>query len=453
MAPHVLVGLCLLFACSVGALEDAVDWTVAFTPKSERLKNRQRYRLHIPRVTAAELEANSTLMSGHLPFVVVGAMEGWSAMEKWRNLRYLSQKVPLEWVDYYKANMYSRNDKPFLFKMREATEYFLEPSETGLPRYMQLRLGVNGWKELEKDLFKNGTEGRYLPGAMWGETDWIQKCMPDPKDVDNFYRVNQWNMLLIGETGTGIFLHHDHLAASSWQAHIVGRKAWVICPYDQSKFLSKMVLDLLPWDPDYKRFPEFAKAHCGRVIAEPGDLLYYPAYWYHTTKCLDSPTIGLTGLMVGVEDKRRDISFEVHKQFLLDLQKKCKAPGEDISKKWPGAAPPISPSVCAVLPACFELWNQHVKDIGERYTTENPYADHAAKGAMLEAAGDIAGAVLSYRAAARHDDSLLENWINLQRILSHKDNPDLGSETNTRLLKLCKAQQKSFQKRNSPLEL
>jgi hypothetical protein len=34
--------------------------------------------------------------------------------------------------------------------------------------------------------------------------------------------------LLIGEKGTGIFFHNDHLAAASWQANIVGRKRWVL---------------------------------------------------------------------------------------------------------------------------------------------------------------------------------------------------------------------------------
>ena len=38
-----------------------------------------------------------------------------------------------------------------------------------------------------------------------------------------------------------------------------------------------------------------------QVTAQPGELLYYPAYWWHQTKCLDTPTIGVTGLMVGVE--------------------------------------------------------------------------------------------------------------------------------------------------------
>ena len=66
--------------------------------------------------------------------------------------------------------------------------------------------------------------------------------------IDNFFRVNQWNFLLIGETGTGIFFHKDHLAAASWQAAVVGRKRWILCPYDQNHLLSE---ELFTFKPDY----------------------------------------------------------------------------------------------------------------------------------------------------------------------------------------------------------
>ena len=51
------------------------------------------------------------------------------------------------------------------------------------------------------------------------------------RDFNSFVRLflhhstlGSYAQLLIGETGTGIFLHHDHLATASWQAHVVGRK-------------------------------------------------------------------------------------------------------------------------------------------------------------------------------------------------------------------------------------
>ena len=78
---------------------------------------------------------------------------------------------------------------------------------------------------------------------------------------------------------------------------------------------------------------------------EPGEILYYPAYWWHQTKCLDTPTIGLTGLMVGVENTRHDLEWpKVHEQFYQDIKHKCgncwdkkdktKRICDDISQQW-----------------------------------------------------------------------------------------------------------------------
>lgn len=283
----------------------------------------------------------------------------------------------------------------------------IEPQndESGMPRYMQYRLSLQGWHTLEEDLFSpiiNTTEGdkinkkdevinsvqrrRYLPSVLWTEADWIG-CFGTDDVIDNFYRTNQWNMLLIGEVGTGIFFHHDHLAAASWSAQVVGRKEWIICPFNQSYLLNN---DIFTFSPDYNHSPQFADALCGRTIVKAGELLYYPAYWWHQTKCLDRPTIGITGLMVGIEHDRKDIAQLsktqtendglVHLKFLRDMQLKCSncwpkdlaqchgdfkscRKCEDISMKWPGAAPPVAHQMCAALPKCYALWDKHYRGL------------------------------------------------------------------------------------------
>ena len=128
-----------------------------------------------------------------------------------------------------------------------------------------------------------------------------------------------------------MYLHKDGLAYSSWQATVVGRKRWVLCPYTESKYLTTADLDvfgnrrfsiplgclhsarptlcltlllllLLHGDvsmaaPDYTSTSgqQFANAYCADVTVAAGELLYYPTYWWHQTRCLDTPTIGLTG--------------------------------------------------------------------------------------------------------------------------------------------------------------
>ena len=114
------------------------------------------------------------------------------------------------------------------------------------------------------------------------------------------YAVNQWNMLLIGQRGSGMSLHSDILAAASWQAHVAGRKRWALCPWQQPTSVHGRVIGsgLCAWAPDYGQFPGFGAAHCADIVVDPGEVLYYLSYWWHETEALDTPTVGLTGLMV-----------------------------------------------------------------------------------------------------------------------------------------------------------
>ena len=67
------------------------------------------------------------------------------------------------------------------------------------------------------------------------EAEWIRKCMTrsdgavDESAISNWLVVNQWNFMLIGSAGAGMYFHNDHLAAASWQASVVGRKRWILC--------------------------------------------------------------------------------------------------------------------------------------------------------------------------------------------------------------------------------
>lgn len=241
----------------------------------------QRFLLDIPRITTAELERNQSLRSGLHAYIVtdwVGSR--WSA-SSW-TLEYLRQKIPFEWVDYYPNNMEDPGSKPYLYRFEEALPQFLQKSK--IPKYMQLRLGLRGWNRLKKDI-----NPKPVPEVFWDDDSWIGQCMKKPSGkvdreaVDNFFVTQQWKFLLIGEKGTSMFFHKDGTAASSWQAQIVGKKRWTLCPNSQSHLLD---VNINTFKPDYTRFPKFAKALCGQVTlgyirgwASSGKVLWRGDYW------------------------------------------------------------------------------------------------------------------------------------------------------------------------------
>lgn len=335
----------------------------------------QKFELDIPRVTVEELERNVTLRTGLHAYVLHGFAHKWKAMN-W-TLDYLMGKIPFEWVDYYPNNMRDVSSKPYLWKFDKAVREFQIPKEfrTGKPKYMQIRLGLRGWKRLKKDFVP-----KPLPEVFWDDDEWIGSCMSqdgkvDQSAINNFFVTNQWKFLLIGEEGTSMFFHKDGTAASSWQVQLVGKKRWTLCPNSESQLLHT---ELDTYNPDYSKFPRFAQAACGQVTVSPGELLYYPAYWWHHTLQLESPSISYTGALVGVEADRSDLGTgrKPHMRFYADLQEKCarcwkkgvsQRQCDDISVKWAGAAPPPLRSVCdEYLPKCLELWSVHAKDLHGR---------------------------------------------------------------------------------------
>lgn len=323
----------------------------------------QQFALHIPRITLEEFEANQTLQSGHHAFIITGMVgKQWKA-SNW-TLGHLKKKIPFEWVDYYPNNMMDQGNKPYLIRLDQAIPQFVEPGPDA--KYMQMRISLRGWKRIRKDF-------EPMPNAFWDDDKWIRYCMQkedgkvDELAVDNFYTTNQWKFLLIGQKGTSMFFHKDHTAASSWQAMVMGRKRWTLCPNTESQYLDTSINT---FDESHHRNPRFARALCGQVTVHAGELVYYPAYWWHHTLQLDTPSIAYTGALVGIEADRADLrNRKVHRQFYDDLQFKCRkcwTPGQkdrhcdDISQQWPGAAPPPLRAVCdEYLPKCYKLWEEH----------------------------------------------------------------------------------------------
>mmetsp|Transcript_59943 Transcript_59943/g.111117 ORF Transcript_59943/g.111117 Transcript_59943/m.111117 type:complete len:367 (+) Transcript_59943:53-1153(+) len=338
---------------------------------------KQEFKLEIPRITVEDLARNATIRSGLHAYVLTGHVKSQWKAANW-TLDYLKEKIPFEWVDYYENNMRDQGSKPYLFRFSDALPRFLH--RTGTPRYMQLRLSLRGWKRLKKDF-----QPLPSPDIFWSDEEWIGQCMRKPgadkmdsDAVDNFYTTNQWKFLLIGEEGTSMFFHADGTASSSWQAQLVGRKKWTLCPHSEREYLSTTVDT---FSDEGQRDPKFAKALCGQVVVNPGELLYYPGYWWHHTLQLETPSIAYTGALVGTEIERNDIGRDgrAHAAFYRDIYRKCEncwTKGEparkcdDISQKWPGAAPPPLRVVCEeYLPECFKLWEEHAKLLIKPVTT------------------------------------------------------------------------------------
>lgn len=122
--------------------------------------------------------------------------------------------------------------------------------------------------------------------------------------------------------------------------------SWLICRYGAGQIFTH--------EPNYRRNPLFAYAACGELTTHPGEILYYPAEWWHNTLSIDDLTISVA---------TRYVDTKHYTSVWRDLMYRCANPSEDIRLKWPGAAPPVTSAVCGALDGCLKLWKRDLQEM------------------------------------------------------------------------------------------
>jgi hypothetical protein len=129
----------------------------------------------------------------------------------------------------------------------------------------------------------------YLPGFR-SENDLV---LNNPMFADNPVLVGAW----IGNRTTAL-AHHD--MSNNIACCLVGRRRFTLFPPEQVQNLYPGPLEPTPGgqvvtmtdihNPDFDRFPRLRDALAEAEVADldPGDVLFYPAMWWHQVDALDS---------------------------------------------------------------------------------------------------------------------------------------------------------------------
>jgi histone arginine demethylase JMJD6 len=105
-----------------------------------------------------------------------------------------------------------------------------------------------------------------------------------------FYRDNaQFGELFFGGKGCSFpYVHIDHLWVNTQITQIIGDKEFFLYPPDQTPYMypkpenrRDSAVDI--HDPDYTKFPLFKNARALRVVVHPGESIFMPSGWWHTT--------------------------------------------------------------------------------------------------------------------------------------------------------------------------
>jgi hypothetical protein len=181
---------------------------------------------------------------------------------------------------------------------------------------------------------------------------------------EKFLIAMHWYMMTFGERNAGMFFHEDKLPTSSWQLQTMGKKSWKLCPPVEEATTSELLSLIRSARPDVRELqgtvtdyldnisgPERVKLEslaydifrsadlfegcdadnvencssrinydyleplaCYESVVAAGDVIYYPAGWWHQTLNLDDLNVAISSSLLS----RRDLD-----NFIAEIKREC----------------------------------------------------------------------------------------------------------------------------------
>jgi len=245
----------------------------------------RRANLSHPEFTREYLYANR-------PVIVTDAIRRWKAVTRW---------TPDFFKNEYGALKFTINDRErgqTEYKAAGNTEYtmtrfidrVLDSTDEDPAPYFRNRLLHDVFPDLGEDI-------EPLPTYFF--PNWLPESYCLRKVQQVFNRGAQIELYIGGRGGGFPVLHYDGLASHAFLAQIFGRKKFIIYGPEQERYMYPVagrpnisqVADVE--HPDLAKFPLFRQAEPTSFILEPGEMLFIPSRWWHTTKML-SPCISIS---------------------------------------------------------------------------------------------------------------------------------------------------------------
>lgn len=218
-------------------------------------------------------------MEPNRPVIITDAMRDWQALKNWS-------------PDFFKTRFGGMDieiDKK-TYKLAKLVDWVNRSSAVDPAPYLRNKVFRQTFPELLGDIqplppyfFPNWMDRRFLSGEL-------QKKLNRGGEIE----------IYLGGAGAGFpVLHYDGYHTHAFLMQIFGRKKFYVYGPDQAPFFYarehvpsiSQVNDVE--SPDLKKFPLFAQAVPTVFILEPGEMLFIPSEWWHTTKML-SPSISLS---------------------------------------------------------------------------------------------------------------------------------------------------------------
>ena len=203
------------------------------------------------------------------PVIIQGALDNWPAMAKWTPEYFQNQHGDKEFAV-----------KGRTYQLEKFVQSLVSPGkDDGVPPYLNGIFIRDMFPEIASDIIPDLPYT--LPDRL--RSRWILKRIEhaNPNGIPE---------LLIAGRGAQFPLHFDVNYLLGFVVQIYGEKEFMVFPPDQSKYLYpkeqypsySYIEDV--FEPDYTRYPLLKEVTGTKFILYPGEILFNPAGWWHTTR-------------------------------------------------------------------------------------------------------------------------------------------------------------------------
>jgi hypothetical protein len=220
------------------------------------------------------------------PVVVTDILSRWKALLRWTPEFFKREFGDMKFTideDLRRKVGYKENNGKVEYTMARFIDRVLESTDENPAPYFRNRVLYELFPSLKQDI--EPLPEYFLP-------NWLPETYLVNYVGQVLNRGAAIEIYIGGKGGAFPVLHYDGAGTHAFLMQIYGRKQFIIYPPDQEPFLypspEKENFSMINSidKPDLERFPLFAKADPTKFVLEPGELLFVPSHWWHTTKML-----------------------------------------------------------------------------------------------------------------------------------------------------------------------
>lgn len=270
------------------------------------------------------------------PVIVTDVLREWPALRRWSpeffKVEFGNMKFTLNENLKSKADYKGNGNNEVEYTMDRFIDRVLSSTEENPAPYFRNQILYDLFPTLKKDI---------EPLPEYFQPNWLPDHYMVKYVGEVLNRGAALELYIGGKGGKFPVLHYDGAGAHAFLMQVYGMKEFIIYPPSQEQYLypspeKENLSQINSVDkPNLGKFPLFAKAEPIVFILQPGEMVFIPSHWWHTTKML-SPSISISANVVNQSNWHELINFVAMRRRnpIISLASRVYLTGAGAKRSW-----------------------------------------------------------------------------------------------------------------------